>query len=397
MAYSFHKYWNANNTASIQGYLNMRSTYNVPLWLGETGENSNAWFTDCVNLMQQNDIGWSWWTLKKFSTTNAPLNVPITTEYQTLLNYWGGTGTKPSVSFATNALLRMADNLKFESCVFQNDMIDAMMRQPYDNSIIPFASNDIPGIIYFDNYDLGKVGYAYNDADYQNAGGSQTSWNSGGSYRNDGVDIEQCSDFPSNGYDVGWINGGEWLKFTVNVATTGTYNVDFRYAANQTGGKLVMNLDGLLISPYPYITIPTSGGWQSWQTLTVPNIQMTAGKHILQIQFLSSGYNLNYMLFSAVTGTGSNKVKEFNFKLNQNYPNPFNHSTKISYSVPKRGFVSLRIFNILGSEITKLVNETQNAGEYTVNFDSGKLPAGIYVYSLTNGTNTAIKKMILLK
>jgi hypothetical protein len=397
MAYSFHKYWNANNTASIQGYLNMRSTYNVPLWLGETGENSNAWFTDCVNLMQQNDIGWSWWTLKKFSTTNAPLNVPITTEYQTLLNYWGGTGTKPSVSFATNALLRMADNLKFESCVFQNDMIDAMMRQPYDNSIIPFASNDIPGIIYFDNYDLGKVGYAYNDADYQNAGGSQTSWNSGGSYRNDGVDIEQCSDFPSNGYDVGWINGGEWLKFTVNVATTGTYNVDFRYAANQTGGKLVMNLDGLLISPYPYITIPTSGGWQSWQTLTVPNIQMTAGKHILQIQFLSSGYNLNYMLFSAVTGTGSNKVKEFNFKLNQNYPNPFNPSTKISYSVPKRGFVSLRIFNILGSEITKLVNETQNAGEYTVNFDSGKLPAGIYVYSLTNGTNTAIKKMILLK
>jgi hypothetical protein len=347
--------------------------------------------------MQQNDIGWSWWTLKKFSTTNAPLNVPITTEYQTLLNYWGGTGTKPSVSFATNALLRMADNLKFESCVFQNDMIDAMMRQPYDNSIIPFASNDIPGIIYFDNYDLGKVGYAYNDADYQNAGGSQTSWNSGGSYRNDGVDIEQCSDFPSNGYDVGWINGGEWLKFTVNVATTGTYNVDFRYAANQTGGKLVMNLDGLLISPYPYITIPTSGGWQSWQTLTVPNIQMTAGKHILQIQFLSSGYNLNYMLFSAVTGTGSNKVKEFNFKLNQNYPNPFNPSTKISYSVPKRGFVSLRIFNILGSEITKLVNETQNAGEYTVNFDSGKLPAGIYVYSLTNGTNTAIKKMILLK
>jgi len=398
MAYSFHKYWNANNAASIQGYLNLRSSNNVPLWLGETGENSNTWFTECVTLMQQYDVGWSWWTLKKFSTINAAMNVPITSDYQQLLNYWNGsTSTKPTATFAFNALLRMADNLNYENCIVQNDMIDAMIRQPYDNSILPYASNDIPGIVYFDNYDLGKITYAYNDADYENNGGTQTSWNSGNSYRNDGVDIEPCNDLPTNGYDVGWINSGEWLKFTVNIAKSGTYSVDLRYASNQSGGKLVINLDGNLISPYPYVSIPVTGGWQTWQTLTLQNIIMSAGTHTMQVQFLSSGFNLNYMLFSLITGTEVSQSKNIAFNLNQNYPNPFNPSTVIKYSVPEKSFVSLKIFNILGMEISTLVNETKNAGNYSVSFNAANLPAGIYFYSITAGKNTAVKKMILLK
>jgi hypothetical protein len=397
IVYSFHKYWNANNAASIQTYLNLRSVNNVPLWLGETGENSNTWFTECVTLMQQYDVGWSWWTLKKFSTINAAMNVPITSDYQTLLNYWSGSGSKPTVSFALNTLLRMADNLKFVNCVFQNDMIDAMMRQPYDNSLLPYASNDIPGIIYLDNYDLGKLTYAYNDADYENNGGTQTSWNSGNGYRNDGVDIEQCRDFPSNGYDVGWINAGEWLKYTVNIAKTGTYSTELRYASNQLGGKLIINLDGNIISAAPYVTIPVTGGWQTWQTLTLPNIPLSAGTHTMQVQFLSGGFNLNYMLFSDVTNIGADKIKEFTFSLNQNYPNPFNPSTEIKFSVPKSGFVSLKIFNILGNEMTTLVNESKNAGEYSVSFNANKLPAGIYFYRITAGRNTDVKKMMLLK
>jgi hypothetical protein len=291
----------------------------------------------------------------------------------------------------------MAYNLKFESCVIQNDMVDAIMRQPYDNSLLPYASNDIPGIIYMDNYDLGKITYAYNDVDYENNGGSQTSWNSGNSYRNDGVDIEPCNDLPTNGYDVGWINTGEWLKFTVNIAQPGTYSAELRYASDQSGGKLVMNLDGNLISPYPYISIPVTGGWQTWQTLTLQNIVLPAGTHTMQVQFLSGGFNLNYLLFSFVTLTEEEKPKGFNFRLNQNYPNPFNPSTEIKYSVSEKDFVSLKIFNILGIEITTLVNETKNAGEYLIRFNADKLPAGIYFYTVTAGKNTDVKKMILLK
>ena len=396
MVYSFHKYWNPNNAGAIQGYLNLRSAYNIPLWLGETGENSNTWFTECIALMKQYDISWSWWTLKKFSTINAPLNVPITSDYQQLLNYWGGGSTKPSVTFATNALLRMADNLKFENCIFQKDVIDAMMRQPNDNSTLPFTDNNIPGIVYASDYDMGKLSYAYSDVDYENSGGSQTSWNSGWSYRNDGVDIESCIDLPTNGFNVGWINTGEWLNYTVKIAQAGLYDIDIRYASNQTGGKFVIRLDNNIISSV--IDIPVSGGWQNWQTLTLPNIQLPAGIHVMQAQFLSGGYNLNYFLFSqSATDVKSLQSKNYTFQLKQNYPNPFNPSTKIQYSIPSKSFVTIKIFNILGKKITTLVNEIKNAGEYSVNFNSVNLTSGIYFYKLTAGNYVSIKKMILLK
>ncbi len=396
MAYSFHKYWNANNTGAIQYLLNLRSTYNVPLWLGESGENSNTWYTECITLMQQYDVSWCWWTLKKFNTINGPLNVPTTAEYQQLINYWQGNAQKPTVTFATNALLTMADNLKFQYCVFHNDVIDAMIRQPSDNSLVPFADNTIPGIVYADNYDMGPLNYAYNDVDYENNGGSQTSSNSGGSYRNDGVDIESCNDLPTNGYDVGWIASGEWMKYTVNISQAGSYNIDVRYASNQTGGKLVFKLDGNIISSI--IDVPTTGGWQNWQTMTLQNIQLPAGKHLLQIQFLAPGFNLNYFMFNLNPDAVKSVQKHnYTFQLNQNYPNPFNPSTEIKYSIPSKSLVTLKIFNILGKEIETLVNETKDAGEYSINFNSKDLTSGIYFYRITAGKYSAIKKMILLK
>src|SRR5690606_25571271 len=65
MVVSFHKYWNNNDQSSVQSFLEIRKQYNVPIWLGETGENSNVWFTDAIRLMDQNNIGWCWWPLKK--------------------------------------------------------------------------------------------------------------------------------------------------------------------------------------------------------------------------------------------------------------------------------------------------------------------------------------------
>ncbi len=396
MSYSFHKYWNSNNSSSIQGYLNLRSTYGVPLWLGETGENSNTWYTECVTLMKQYDIGWAWWTLKKFNTINGPLNVPYTPDYQLLLNYWNGSGTKPTVSYATNTLLRMAENLKFANCLFQKDVIDAMMRQPYDNSTLPYTDNIIPGIVYASDYDMGKLNYAYNDVDYENNGSStQSSGNSGGSDRNDGVDIETCYDLPTNGFDVGWINLGEWMNYTVKIEQQGSYDVDVRYASDQAGGKFIMKLDGNIVSPV--VSLPVTGGWQNWQTLTLNNIQLSAGTHTMQLQFLASGFNLNYLMFTHVTSTASDKRKELTFTLNQNYPNPFNPATEIKYSIPSNSFVTLKVFNILGKEITTLVNGNKNAGAYTVNFEANNLPSGIYFYRITAGNYSAIKKMILLK
>ena len=58
---SFHKYWNNNDTKSIENILKYRDQYNIPVWLGETGENSNVWFTEAIHLFETNNIGWAWW------------------------------------------------------------------------------------------------------------------------------------------------------------------------------------------------------------------------------------------------------------------------------------------------------------------------------------------------
>jgi hypothetical protein len=83
--------------------------------------------------------------------------------------------------------------------------------------------------------------------------------------------------------------------------------------------------------------------------------------------------------------------------LSQNYPNPFNPSTVIKYSIPYNGFVSLKIYNLLGEEAASLVYEYKTQGEYNVTFDGTNLASGVYFYKLEMGNNTATKKMVLIK
>ncbi len=86
-----------------------------------------------------------------------------------------------------------------------------------------------------------------------------------------------------------------------------------------------------------------------------------------------------------------------NFSLMQNYPNPFNPSTTISYEIPVKSDVELKVYDILGKEITTLVNCTQISGFYTVNFNANKLSSGVYIYQLTAGANRITKKMVLVR
>ncbi len=93
------------------------------------------------------------------------------------------------------------------------------------------------------------------------------------------------------------------------------------------------------------------------------------------------------------------------FSLEQNYPNPFNPVTTIKYSIPESplsggvrgGFISLKIYNILGQETATLVNQNQEAGFYEVKFDGSQYASGVYIYRLEAGSYTAVKKMMLLK
>jgi len=86
-----------------------------------------------------------------------------------------------------------------------------------------------------------------------------------------------------------------------------------------------------------------------------------------------------------------------NYSLAQNFPNPFNPSTTINFTIPNSEFVTLKVFNILGSEVATLVNENLSAGAYKYSFEAANLASGVYLYELTAGNFREIKKMNLLK
>jgi hypothetical protein len=94
---------------------------------------------------------------------------------------------------------------------------------------------------------------------------------------------------------------------------------------------------------------------------------------------------------------GNESFSPLSYKLNQNYPNPFNPSTIISFSIPVQEKVSLKVYNILGMEISTLLNGVQTVGNHSIRFDAKNLPSGIYFYELRTGNFRDVRKMILLK
>ena len=92
---------------------------------------------------------------------------------------------------------------------------------------------------------------------------------------------------------------------------------------------------------------------------------------------------------------GTSSVNDYS--LSQNYPNPFNPTTQISYQVPTNGFVTLKVYDVLGNAVQTLVDGYQQIGKYNITFDGSKLASGVYFYTIKVNDFSATKKLILLK
>ena len=305
LVYSPHKYWSYNDQASIQWVLNLRNTHNVPLYLGESGENSNTWFRDAITLLEKHQIGWAWWPMKKIESISGPVSVIKTQAYQTLLNYWNNGGTPPSAQFAKDALFEITENLKLENCIYQKDVIDAMFQQINSEATRPFTDHRIPGVIHAVNYDLGPVGAGYHDdvvATYHVSNSNFTAWNNGWAYRNDGVDIEPIQDgVNSNGFGVGWIDQGEWLQFTTTVETAAVYDINVRVASGGTSGRFHFGSGEADLTAF--IAVPNTGGMQVWRTVTVADVVLTPDDQAIRFYADQSGFNLNSFEFIEKSAT----------------------------------------------------------------------------------------------
>ena len=152
----------------------------------------------------------------------------------------------------------------------------------------------IPGTVQAANYDTGGQGVAYNI----------TSTNgSANSYRSDGVDLEACTD-TGCGDDLGWTSAGQWFRYTVNVASAGTYTVSLRLASPNgvTDGLHIANSSGTNLSGN--INIPATGGWQTWTTVTA-TVTLPAGQQVLTVDQDNGGWNFHSMAFAA-SGASAN-------------------------------------------------------------------------------------------
>ena len=138
----------------------------------------------------------------------------------------------------------------------------------------------IPGVIQAEDYDTGGEGVSYHDSGRGNGGGA---------YRITDVDIESCTE---GGYNIGFVQTDEWMKYTVNVSAAGTYDIKCRVATTQTNSKFKIYFND--VDKTGEVVVPNTGGWQTWQTVTVTDVYLEAGKQIMKVELFGE-YNLNYI------------------------------------------------------------------------------------------------------
>ncbi|SHN30707.1 carbohydrate-binding protein [Chitinophaga sp. CF418] len=151
------------------------------------------------------------------------------------------------------------------------------------------APRAIPGKIEIEDFDSGGEGIAYHD---------ESTANQGNQYRtNEGVDLENCSE---GGYNIGYVSNGEWLEYSVNVTIPGKYTFAARVANPGTAKTLHVELDGQNITGP--VTVPTTGGFQAWQTVSATTTTLPAGNHIVRIVLEANDFNVNYFTFALAIG-----------------------------------------------------------------------------------------------
>lgn len=331
MVYSFHKYWNTNLEGDLDWVLPMREEHNVPLWMGESGENSNTWYTDAVTLFESNNIGWSWWTMRKIEAINSPYNIKMPSGYQKIIDYWKGQGPRPVEEEAWEGMMQLIENVKVENNDYHPDVIDALFRRVATDETIPYSRHSMPGTIYLTDFDQGKNEVAYHDTDvanYQLSTGEFQAWNGGWSYRNDGVDIEKNRDPFSNGHHIAFVKKGEWSNYTIIIEEEGVYSMDARVASEETGGKFHFTLDNVAITSVQ--SVESTGSWTAFQKKEIPGILLPKGEHILtfhvdgDIPFnishvelkKSTDQQVDFKVLLGETGKTPNKIQlHFNYPL----------------------------------------------------------------------------------
>ncbi len=244
-----------------------------------------------------------------------------------------------------------------------------------DDGQVPFDEwIAIPGRLEAENYDRGGQGISYFDITSENQGLSP--------YRSDAVDVESISDASDLG--IGYIVKGEWLEYSIDVASQGVYTLSFRTAsATQDDGRVKLYIDGEEVTEVTNLL--KTNGWDDWNTIVSSNISLPAGKHILRLEFTASDFNLNYIDFKLDEVT--NTIQNIEQSVTQIYPNPFTDDLKVRFVQTPN---SVTVLDILGN-----IKERHdlNGDEFELVLAS-EVPSGIYMVQLSYDDHTEIVRVI---
>ncbi|NOS83652.1 MAG: T9SS type A sorting domain-containing protein [Ignavibacteria bacterium] len=149
-----------------------------------------------------------------------------------------------------------------------------------------------------------------------------------------------------------------------------------------------------------YRSTNTGSSWEQVHTAAQTLMQMDFPDGLTGCQMgwaVGMGGGIYKMTGSLVgTGNNQNEIPE-TYLLKQNYPNPFNPETVIEFSIPQAGFTKLKVYDLLGNEIAELVSGELSAGNYSVNFNEANVAGGVYFYTLSSGSYSSTKKMVIIK
>jgi len=134
--YTFHKYWTPPTQQVIQEYLDFRDKYNVPIWMGESGENSNQWISKFVKVLEDNQVNWTFWPYKKMDATSSIVSFPQPTHWDEIVafakmqQYTGNAekliAARPSLNDSREALSDLLQKVRFENCYSNPGYINAL-------------------------------------------------------------------------------------------------------------------------------------------------------------------------------------------------------------------------------------------------------------------------------
>lgn len=244
-------------------------------------------------------------------------------------------------------------------------LVEEFVKEPFNAT-----AHAIPGRIEVEEYDKGGEGLGYHEA---NENGNQ----GGGDFRNDEVDIEVCTD-EGGGFNIGYALNGEWLAYSVDVHADGDYDLDVRLAKDGTGGLLHVEMDGVDVTGP--IGVPNTGGWQTWETITVQDVTLTAGEHDMRIVFDTDYSNINYVEFKGTVTSTYGIISDQVFI----YPNPFDQD---GITIICQGGFSYKI-SLANAYV---LEEGEANNEVTIGSD---LPKGILLLTIKNAEGVSIQKII---